>query len=130
MHSQLSCKPWLRLSLLAAAAAMQFALTLLLLASLLRHAQGQLLLCVAGLLGCTMLQRLLVLVSQPQLKAKVAHAAGLQAQLRLLADCAVRPLGVPHSSWTLAFEDARLEGHYRKVSSLVRCVCNDAKVFA
>jgi hypothetical protein len=89
--------------------------------SLLHHTQGQLLLCVLGLLLLTMLQRLLVMLSQQQLHRDLTHAASLQGQLQLLLQCVVRPLGVPHNRWTLAFEDARLEDRYRKVGMALCC---------
>jgi hypothetical protein len=115
--SQLQRKPWLRLTLLAAAVALQLALALLLLASMLRHAQGLLLLCVIGLMDCMMLQRLLAVLSQPQADSHrgLTDAASLQRHLQQLLHCCLEPLGVPHNRWTLAFDDARLEDRYRKV---------------
>jgi hypothetical protein len=115
--SHLQRKPWLRLALLAAGVTLQLTLALLLLASMLLQAQGLLLLCVAGLIGCTMLQRLLAVLGQPQAKPHrgLTDAASLQRQLQLLLRCCVKPLGVPHNRWTLAFDDTRLEDRYRKV---------------
>ncbi|WIA37799.1 hypothetical protein OEZ86_014664 [Tetradesmus obliquus] len=55
------------------------------------------------------------LLRDQQRAAAQLHSAQQQQQRDAAAAGAVRPLGVPHSSWTLAFEDARLEGHYRKV---------------
>jgi hypothetical protein len=127
--SQLQRKPWLRLTLLAAAVALQLTLALLLLASMLRHAQGVLLLCVVGLMCCTMLQRLLAVMAQPQadFHRGLMDAESLQRQLQQLLHCFLEPLGVPHNRWTLAFDDARLEDRYRKVCytrllGLVPCV--------
>jgi hypothetical protein len=116
LRRQLECKPWLRMTLLASVVTLQLSLALLLLVSLLQHAQGQLLLCVLGLLGLTMLQRLLMMLSEPKLHRGLTHAASLQGQLQLLLQCVLQPLGVPHNRWTLAFEDGKLEDRYRKVS--------------
>jgi hypothetical protein len=134
LSAQLQGKPWLRLALLAATVTLQLALALLLLASLLRQAQGLLLLCVAGLLTLSMLQRLLAVLVQPDPHSILTNAAGLHRQLQRLLCCSLEPLGVPHSRWTLTFDDAKLEDRYRKVRDMLRarhgwfaeCCCGPA----